>query len=430
MEKKDVKTICPSCNVEIDVDEILSKQYEDEYKKKLSLEKQKFDSERQKLEEDRERFSKEKEDLEKTVTEGVEQRLKTERASIEEKLRLDIQKEQSEQYESLQKELNEKSEQLKDYHKSKAEVEKLKREKEEIKDKIEAESELKLNQQLTYEKEKIQKSVEDNMELRISEKDKLIEDLSKQLTEAKRKAEQGSQQLQGEVQELAIEEYLKKTFPLDRIEEVKKGKKGADCLQVINTEYAQNCGSIYYESKRTKLFQSSWVDKLKSDMREMKASVGVIVTETMPAGMVMMGQIDGIWVCSLREFRSLSLVLRESIVRVSDALSAQDNKGDKMSLLYDFLTSDEFKNHIKDIADAFIDMENDLNREKRAMEGLWKKREKQNQKVLTNLNMMFNSIKGIAGNSLGTITTLELPSLDKAENDSDLEVEKDQDDLF
>lgn len=422
MESKELKTTCPECNSEIYVDEILHKQIEEEYKLKFAEEAKKYEAEKLKLE-------RERQELQKTVAETVEQRMKAEKESLEEKLRKDIEKEKSEQYLSLQKELNEKSEQLKDYHRSKAEVEKLKREKEEIRDKIEAETQKKLNQQLALEKERIQRSVQDNMELKISEKDKLIDDLNKQLTEAKRKAEQGSQQLQGEVQELAIEEYLKNTFPLDRIEEVKKGKKGADCLQIINTEYSQNCGSIYYESKRTKAFQSSWIDKLKSDMRGVKASVGVIVTETMPAGMDIMGQIDGIWVCSLREFRSLSQVLRESIVRVSDALVSQEDKGDKMSLMYDFLTSEEFKNHIKDIADAFIDMENDLDREKRAMEGLWKKREKQNQKVLSNLNLMFSSIKGIAGNSIGTITALELPTHEQDDGDSN-GTEKETDELF
>ena len=266
MESKELKTTCPECNSEIYVDEILHKQIEEEYKRKFAEEAKKYEAEKLKLE-------RERQELQKTVSETVEQRMKAERESLEGKLRKDIEREKSEQYMSLQKELNEKSEQLKDYHRSKAEVEKLKREKEEIRDKIEAETQKKLNEQLALEKERIQRSVQDNMELKISEKDKLIDDLNKQLTEAKRRAEQGSQQLQGEVQELAIEEYLKNTFPLDRIEEVKKGKKGADCIQIINTEYSQNCGSIYYESKRTKAFQSSWIDKLKSDMRGVKASV-------------------------------------------------------------------------------------------------------------------------------------------------------------
>ena len=409
MDTKEIRTICPECNSEIYVDEILSKQFEEEYKKKLSLEVKKFEAEKEKLDRDRE-------ELEKTINQSVEERLKAQKSELSEKLREDILKEQSEQYEALQKELNEKSEQLRDYNKSKAEVERLKREKDELGDKIKAESEIKLNQLLTEEKEKIQKSVQEGMQLKIAEREKVIEQLKEQVAEAHRKAEQGSQQLQGEVQELAIEDYLRNTFPLDKIQEISKGKRGADCLQIINTEYNSNCGSIYYESKRTKNFQSSWIEKLKSDMREMQASIGVLVTETMPSGMDIMGQIDGVWVCSLREFRSLSQVLRESIVRVSDALVSQEGKGDKMSLMYDFLTSEEFKNHITDIADAFIDMQRDLDKEKRAMEGLWRKREKQNQKVLTNLNLMFGSIKGIAGNSIGTINALELPSSEDLED--------------
>jgi len=422
MESKELKTTCPECSAEIYVDEILHKQIEEEYKRKFVEEEKKYKAEKLKLEQQREQ-------LQKTIAETVEQRIKSEKAGLEEKLRKDIEKEKSEQYDSLQEELNQKSEQLKDYNKSKAEIERLKREKNELSDKIQAEAEQKLGIRIAEEKEKIQKSVQEGMQLKISEKEKVIDQLKTQLTEAQRKAEQGSQQLQGEVQEIAIEEYLKNTFPLDRIEEIKKGKKGADCIQIINTEYSQNCGSIYYESKRTKAFQSSWIEKLKSDMREIKASIGVIVTETMPSGMDIMGQIDGIWICSLKEFKSLSRVLRESIVRVSDALVSQDNKGDKMSLMYDFLTSDEFKNHIKDIADAFIDMDNDLDKEKRAMEGLWKKREKQNHKVLTNLNLMFSSIKGIAGNSIGTIKALELPTNDQTDNNSG-GTEKEPDELF
>ncbi len=350
---------------------------------------------------------------------------------LKEKLKRDIEAEQSEQLKLLKDNLEEKSEQLKDLNKTKAEIEIIKREKDELEDRVKAEAQQKLNEQLFIEKEKIQKLEQEKNELKISEKEKIISQLNEKLVEAQRKAEQGSQQLQGEVQELAIalEEFLKSTFPLDIVEEVKKGKKGADCLQIVNTEYNQNCGSIYYESKRTKNFQSSWVDKLKQDMRARQASIGVLVTETMPSGMDIMGQIDGIWVCSPKEFKSLSHVLRESLIKVSDALVSQDNKGDKMSLMYDYLTSEEFKNHIKDMTDAFIDMQNDLESEKRAMEALRKKREKQNQKVRMNLNLMYGSVKGIAGNSIGTIKTLELPTSDDIESDVE-EIEEESGELF
>ncbi len=426
MEAREINVTCPECDSKIEVDRILHQQIEERIKQEY---KNKHVEETKKLEEQKLKLEKEREDLQKTIQDTVSQKVESEKQILAEKLKKDIEAEQSEQLKLLKHSLEEKSEQLKDLNKTKAEIEILKREKDEIKDKLEAEAQQKLNEQLAVEKERIQKLEQEKNELKISEKEKIISQLNEKLVEAQRKAEQGSQQLQGEVQELAIEDFLRSTFPLDTIEEVKKGKKGADCLQTVNTEYNQNCGTIYYESKRAKNFQNSWIDKLKQDMRSKQASIGVLVTETMPSGMDIMGQIDGIWICSLREFKSLSHVLRESIIRVSDALVSQDNKGDKMSLMYDYLTSEEFKNHIKDIADAFVDMQNDLDSERRAMEGLWKKREKQNYKVLNNLNLMYGSIKGIAGNSLGTIKTLELPTPEESESEIE-EMEEENGKLF
>ena len=426
MESKEIKVTCPECNCEIEVDRILHQQIEERIKQEYN---NRFEEQKSKLDIERQEITKEKESLQQTIEQNVNQKLQTEKPLLVKKPKKDIESEQSEQLKLLKDNLEEKSAQLKDLNKTKAEIEILKREKDELEDKIKAEAQQKLNEQLAIEKEKIQRSEQEKNELKISEKEQIISQLNAKLVEAQRKAEQGSQQLRGEVQEIAIEAFLKNAFPLDTIEEIKKGKKGADCLQTVNTEYSENCGSIYYESKRAKNFQSSWIEKLKNDMRAKKASIGVLVTETMPSGMDIMGQIDGIWICSLQEFKSLSRVLRESIIRISDALVSQDNKGDKMSLMYDYLTSDEFKNHIKDIADAFIDMQNDLEAEKRAMDGLWKKREKQNHKVLTNLNLMFNSIKGIAGNSIGAIKALELPTPDEADSDGD-EIEKQSGKLF
>ncbi len=426
MEAREINVTCPECDSKIEVDRILHQQIEERIKQEY---KNKHVEETKKLEEQKLKLEKEREDLQKTIQDTVSQKVESEKQILAEKLKKDIEAEQSEQLKLLKHSLEEKSEQLKDLNKTKAEIEILKREKDEIKDKLEAEAQQKLNEQLAVEKERIQKLEQEKNELKISEKEKIISQLNEKLVEAQRKAEQGSQQLQGEVQELAIEDFLRSTFPLDTIEEVKKGKKGADCLQTVNTEYNQNCGTIYYESKRAKNFQNSWIEKLKQDMRSKQASIGVLVTETMPSGMDIMGQIDGIWICSLREFKSLSHVLRESIIRVSDALVSQDNKGDKMSLMYDYLTSEEFKNHIKDIADAFVDMQNDLDSERRAMEGLWKKREKQNYKVLNNLNLMYGSIKGIAGNSLGTIKTLELPTPEESESEIE-EMEEENGKLF
>jgi hypothetical protein len=234
--------------------------------------------------------------------------------------------------------------------------------------------------------------------------------LNDQLKEALKKAEQGSMQLQGEAQELAIEEWLATEFPLDSIDEIKKGVKGADCLQIVNTHSRQNCGSIYYESKRTKAFGGAWIEKFKDDIREKDANIGVLVTETMPTGMEQMGLVDGVWVCTFTEFKGLSHVLRESLISISRAVATQENRGDKMEMLYDFLTSNEFRHQIGGIVEGFTQMQSDLDSEKRSMQSIWKKREKQIQKVLQNTTNMYGSVKGIAGTAIQSVPQLELPA--------------------
>lgn len=229
----------------------------------------------------------------------------------------------------------------------------------------------------------------------------------------KRKQEQGSMQTQGEVQELAVEEWLAEKFPLDSIQEIKKGERGADCLQTVHTRTRQNCGSIYYESKRTKAFQAGWIEKFKSDIREKNANIGVLVTDAMPADMDRLGLKDGVWICTFGEFKGLCTVLRESIIQISTAIVTQENKGDKMGMLYDFLTSNEFKLKIEAIVEGFTQMKSDLESEQRAMRSIWKKREKQIDKVLLNTTDMYGSIKGIAGDAIQPISLLELTSDDE-----------------
>ena len=204
-----------------------------------------------------------------------------------------------------------KSEKVKELNKAKVAVEQLRREKDELRSEIELESQKKLNETLTKEREKIQKQKEEQANLAGSEKDILINQLRDQLKEASQKAEQGSMQLQGEAQELVIEEWLATEFPLDKIEEIKKGARGADCLQIVNTHNRQDCGTIYYESKRTKAFGGDWIEKFKGDIREKDADIGVLITETMPSGMSRMGMVDGVWICTYAEFQGLTHVLRE-----------------------------------------------------------------------------------------------------------------------
>jgi len=266
-----------------------------------------------------------------------------------------------------------------------------------------------MSTQLEQERQKIHKLVQEQNELKLKEKEKQLEDLHQKLEEARRKAEQGSQQSQGEVQELAIEEWLGASFPFDTIEEIKKGAKGADCLQTVHTREKQNCGTIYYESKRTKDFQKSWIEKFKEDIREKGADIGILVTEILPKEMERMGLMDGVWVCTYEEFKALSFILREHIIKLSHTLQSQENKSDKMSLLYSYLTSNEFRMQIEAIVEGFSQMQSDLDSEKRALARIWKQREKQIQKVLDNTVGMYGSVRGIAGNAIEHIQALELP---------------------
>jgi hypothetical protein len=309
----------------------------------------------------------------------------------------------------MQNELQEKTEQVKELNRAKAEIEKIKREKDELKESIEAEAQQKLNVQLTEEKEKIRKVEQERNEMVLMELRKQLEDQKRLTEEMKRKQEQGSTQLQGEVQELGIEEFLSGAFPLDEIIEIKKGERGADCLQVVHTREKSNCGTIYYESKRTKEFSNAWIEKFKADIRLKGANIGVLVSEVYPKGMDRMGLLEGIWICSYDEFKGLTLVLRESIIQLSNAVASQENKGDKMVMLYDFLTSNEFKMQVEAIVEGFTQMQMDLMSEKRALEAQWKKREKQIEKVLLNTTHMYQSVRGIAGAAIQPIQSLELP---------------------
>lgn len=407
------KITCPNCGTEIDVQDILSHQLEEDLRKKfnskLAEEKKKHEAETESFKKERADFEKQKEKESELFDKRINEKLKEEREKIITEEKKKLQEEQSEQFEILQKELNEKSEKLKELNKSKAEIEKLKREKDELKESIEAEAQRTLNEKLSEEKEKIRKLEQSKNELTIKEFEKKLSDQKELIEEMQRKHEQGSMQMQGEVQELAIEEWLTNNFPLDVIAEIKKGARGADCLQTVNTRAKQNCGTIYYESKRTKDFQKSWIEKFKNDIREKGANIGVLVTDAMPTDMERMGLKDGIWICTYEEFKGLCFALRESIIQISSALVSQENKGDKMSMLYDFLTSNEFRLQIEGIVEGFTQMKEDLDGEKRAMARIWKTREKQIEKVITNTINMYGSIKGIAGTAIGTIQALELP---------------------
>lgn len=423
MGQEKSKINCPNCGEEIDVNDILYHQVDEQLKKQyrddLAKEKEKYDVQASKLEEERKKLELEKNKQNEEIAKQVNDEVKQRELALKKKIKEEAAEEQSDALASLREELDEKSTKIKELNKTTVELEKLKREKNELEESIKAEAEKDLSRKLIEQRDKIKKEESDKNELKLKELEKQLGDQKKLTEEMKRKQEQGSMQTQGEVQELAIEDWLSAKFPLDVIQEIKKGERGADCLQIVHTRTRQNCGSIYYESKRTKSFQPNWIEKFKLDIREKNANIGVLVTEVMPPDMDRLDLKDGIWICSFDEFKGLCTVLRESIIQISTAIVTQENKGDKMGMLYDFLTSNEFKLQIEGIVEGFTQMKSDLESEQRSMRSIWQKREKQIDKVLLNTADMYGSIRGIAGNAVQSVPLLELPSGDEVDEDKD-----------
>ena len=282
----------------------------------------------------------------------------------------------------------------------------------------EAALELELQRKLIAERENIKAQIlkeelergslkDQEYQLKVKELEKQLEDQRKLADEMKRKAEQGSMQMQGEVQELLLEELLKSSFPFDQIVEVGKGVRGADCIQIVRNNLGQEAGKIIYESKRTTAFAQEWIEKLKTDMRSQGADIAIIVTQAFPKDMERFGEKEGVYICSYQEVKSVALLLRNAILKIYDSKKSQVNKGDKMSFLYDYLISNEFNEQWKAIGEGFRQMRYSIQKERDAMEKLWKSREKQLEKVLLNAMHIKGSIEGIAGADTINMNLLE-----------------------
>ena len=282
----------------------------------------------------------------------------------------------------------------------------------------EAELQLELQKQLNVERATIQEQIsrqereksimkDTEHQLKLRELEKQLEDQKKLADEMRRKADQGSMQLQGEVQELLLETILKDNFPFDVIEEVKKGSEGADCIQIVRNSTGKECGKIIYESKRALNWGKDWIDKLKNDMRNKGADMAILVSKIFPKDMERFGSRDGIWICSYAEVASVAAVLRNAVMCVADAKKSEENKGEKMQMLYSFISGSEFRQQIESIAESFHAMKMLIDKERIQMEKIWKERNKQLEKAFMNTIHMYGSMKGILGASVQDIPLLE-----------------------
>jgi hypothetical protein len=392
---------CPHCGNEFPLEEVVSEEYKKELREQMVAYK--------KLKED-ELAKKEMEwqqQLQKREYE-LGQQMQREKEKLQQQLELNLRKTISADYENklhmLEQNNKENEEKLKSSRQK--ELEFLKKE-QELKNK-EQDLELSVQKKLVEEREKLTKDIrkiedqkiqqlETDFKLKLAEKEKQLEDQKKLADEMRRKADQVSGQLKGEVQEIALEEMLRSAFPFDTISEVGKGVRGADCIQTVRNNFGQECGKIIYESKRRQNFSNDWIEKLKADMRSSGSDIAVIVSTVLPKDMDCFGIKDGVWICSFDEVKAMAGVLRDGVIRVYGAAKSNEKRGDKMHLLYDYLTSNEFAEQWKAIREGFMSMKLSIQKERDAMEKLWKQREKQLEKVLLNAAHIRGSVEGIAG---------------------------------
>ncbi len=406
---------CPNCGHGFPIEEVMAEEYKKDLRKKM------LDFTKQKDEE----FQKKEQEFlnkEKLQELAFQKKLTEERAALQKQIEESARK-------SIAADFENKLQLLENTNKDNEEKLKLSRQKEleflkkeaDLKNK-EAELELNIQRKLQEERttitEQIRKQELDKTQqketehlFKVKELEKQLEDQKKLADEMRRKAEQGSMQLQGEIQELIVEELLKSNFPFDIITEVGKGIRGADCVQIVRNNLGQECGKIIFESKRTKDFGGDWIEKLKKDRISVGADVAVIVTQCYPKGMDCFGEKDGVWICSFEELKAVTYVLRDGLAKLYAATKSNENRGDKMHMLYDYLTGTEFSSQWKAISEGFISMKMSIQVERNAMEKLWKAREKQLEKVLLNAVHIGGSIEGIAGKDIIKLSLTDDDSL-------------------
>lgn len=409
---------CPRCGMNINVEDVLASDIEQKYRKeyldKWEESQASIAAAKSRLELDLQAF----EDNKKKMNELFMERLDKEKIKLQESIQAETQRKLSEEF--MQRiallESNNSANVAKLREARERELQLLKNE-QALKSK-EEELELTMQKRMQEEREALTAGIrnqeaeksrlqQSEMQFKLKELQMQLEEQKKLADEMKRRAEQGSMQRQGETQELMLEQVLREHFPFDEIEEVGKGVEGADCIQVVRNTLGEPCGRIIFESKRTKNWQAGWLEKLKTDQRNKKADIGILVTQVLPKDMDRFGEREGIWICGFTEVAAVAGILRKGILSVHELSKSQENKGEKMQMLYDYLTGKEFRGQLEAIMEGFMAMKNGISRERVQMEKLWKEREKQLEKVLINTSGMFGSVKGIAGASIADIPLLE-----------------------
>jgi len=413
---------CPKCNTDIKLTEGLAAPLiaatREQYEKQLSTTNAEMARREAALLEQSAKLKRSEQTLGTQVADQVAEQLRKERAAItadsEKKARQSVALEveaKTREAADLQAALTANNMKLIEAQKAQADAVRLKRELEDSRRELELTIEKRIQEGLQASEAKARRRVEDETRLKMAEKDKLIADAQRQVDEMKRKMEQGSQQLQGEVQELEIEGLLRAKFARDTIEPVGKGERGADAIHRIFGPAGQICGTILWESKRTRNWSDSWLPKLREDQRTAKAEIAVIVTQVLPKGIESFDLIDGVWVCSHRCAIPVAIALRQSLIELAAARQAGEGLETKRDMVYQYLTGPRFRHRVQAIVEAFSDMKDDLDKERKVISKQWAKREEQIERVMQGTVGFYGDLQGIAGKTLREIEGLDMKLL-------------------
>lgn len=400
---------CPKCAAEIPLSDAvthsLREQFTRDFAEKQRALEQSVTAKQQQLEAQRKTLEQAQRDLDAQVA----QKLSVEKKKLTDQAQLQARESFALEMQDLKTQLADRAKRLEEAQRNELTLRTQQREVEERARNLELEVTRKLDAERGKLQEDARKQATEEQLMRLADKEKLIDDLKTQIESLKQKAEQGSQQSQGEVMEMQLEELLKQAFPLDEILPVPQGTRGADLLQHVHNPLGHKCGIIIWESKRTKNWNQPWLAKLKDDARAQGADLAILVSQALPDGVVHAAHVDGVWVCHFTSALLMASALRSGLLQVAAARRAESGKGEKMEVLYQFVTSPQFRLQVEGVLEAFVEMKRDMDTERRAMERLWKKREAQLTRVLNGISGQYGSLQGIVGSAaLPEIRALEL----------------------
>jgi len=410
---------CPKCGMQIPLTEALTGQIEQSIKLRYEAEAAEKAKELEKETTILKQKAKEIEAKGQAIDKQVAEQLKTERKEIAEAERKKIIAEQSEQTKALEEELAEQKNKVREANKKELELLKKQQELEQAKENIELEVQRKITEERKKISDEASKKAAEEQQLKMREKDDQLAAMKKQIDELKRKAEVGSQEAQGEALEHELQEYLERTFPIDKFKEIKKGARGADILQIVRNSTGKECGTILWESKNTKDFQKGWIEKLKKDQQQANADIAVIMSVALPAGIDSFDMYFGVWVTDYKSSKGLATALRQGLIEIARQKLITTGQDSIKDVLYEYITGQEFIMRIRAVVEAFQRMNDELGKEKRAMTKIWNSREKQIGTVIENVVGIHGSIEGLVGNQkpLPEIEALCLESIGEEEQE-------------